>query len=342
MRPFLIAAAVFGSILAVGVTPRQAAAIDLIGKDAFGGWTKDAPGVRRLIRPSDLPAPSSNSAREGPTIVPRPSDAELRVPNGFRAALFADGLDKPRLLRVAPNGDIFVSEGLAGRIRVLRPTDDNSSAKTVAIFASGLNKPFGLAFYPRGGNPTHLYVAETDGIVRFPYRNGDLTAREEPEVLDLRLPSGEHGLPGGGHWTRDIVFGPQSLRMFISVGSATNVAELMPERTLDFIAEHEAGYGRGAAWGSETNRAVVPSPVPLDRNFVHSRPDCVTARRWLCIRLVDFGVLRLNGTGSATICHPILLHASLMAAFMGGPGFIAAASKTRGRPESGPILLRTC
>jgi glucose/arabinose dehydrogenase len=266
MKRLLIVVSIFGVLVVAESCPRRAAAVDLVGKEAFGDWTQDAPGIRRYIRPYHLPAPSMDSAEAPSTIVPRPAGAELRVPDGFRARLFAEGLQSPRLLRVAPNGDIFVSEGLAGQIRVLRPAADNARPSKVAVFASGLNRPFGLAFYPRSANPRYLYVAQTDGIVRFPYRNGDLVARGEPEVLNLRLPTGEHGLPGGGHWTRDIIFSSHSSRMFISVGSATNVAESMPERSRDFIAWHEARHGRGASWAEETNRAVVLVASPDGRN----------------------------------------------------------------------------
>jgi len=264
MKYMLAISSICGVILASELMSRPAGAVDLVGAKAFGDWTQDAPGVRRYIRPYHLPAPSMDSADAPSTIVQRPPGAELRVPDGFRARLFAQGLQRPRLLRVAPNGDIFVSEGLVGQIRVLRPSADNTRASTIAVFASGLNKPFGLAFYPQGANPRYLYVAETDGIVRFPYRVGDLVARAEPEVLNFRLPTGEHGLPGGGHWTRDIVF--KSTRMFISVGSATNAAESMPARSPEFIARHEARYGRGAAWANETNRAVVLAASPDGRN----------------------------------------------------------------------------
>lgn len=250
-----------------GVASTPAAALDLIGADAFGGWTEDAPGVRRLIRPSDLPPTSSDSIADPPTVVPRPAGAMLSVPEGFKVELFADGLDRPRVVRVAPNGDIFVSEGIAGQIRVLRPNSTDSGVETVAMYAAGLNRPFGLAFYPRGLNPTHLYVAENNRVIRFPYNNGDLVARGVPKVLTLQLPSGGvSGLPAGGHWTRDVVFGPRSQRMFISIGSATNAAEMMREETPEFIAQHEAKYGRGASWGNETNRAVVLAASPKGRN----------------------------------------------------------------------------
>jgi len=256
MRLLLTFITICSSVLLYTVAPHQAAAVDLVGQNAFGDWTKDAPGVRRYIRPQHLPTPSMNSAEGASTVVPRPAGAQLHVPAGFRVALFADGLRRPRVLRLAPNGDIFVSEGVAGQIRVLRPSADNTRAATIAVYASGLDQPFGLAFYPRN-NPRYLYVAETDRILRYRYERGDLVARGAPDILPLKLPTGEHGLPGGGHWTRDILFSPEEKRMFVSVGSGTNVAENMPQRSPEFIAQHERQHGRGASWGNETNRAVV-------------------------------------------------------------------------------------
>ena len=110
------------------------------------------------------------------------------------------GLDQPRLIRVAPNGDVFVVESSAGRIRLLRPADGGDEVSRNEIFASGLNLPFGIAFYPAGNDPQWVYVANTDSVVRFPYRNGDLRAEEKAEIVVPKLPA------GGNHWTRDIAF----------------------------------------------------------------------------------------------------------------------------------------
>jgi len=266
MRLLLTVATICGGILLHVLTPQQAAAVDLVGPKAFGDWTKDAPGVRRYIRPQHLPRPSMESAEGASTVVPRPAGAQLHVPAGFRVALFAQGLRRPRVMRLAPNGDIFVSEGVADQIRVLRPSADNTRAATMTVYASGLNRPYGMAFYPRN-NPRFLYVAETDRLLRYRYTRGDLVARGAPEVLPMTLPTGEHGLPGGGHWTRDILFSPEEKRLFISVGSGTNDAENMADQSPAFIARHEAVHGRGASWGTETNRAAVLVTGPEARSI---------------------------------------------------------------------------
>src|SRR6202035_5713779 len=138
------------------------------------------------------------------------------VPPGFEVTLFAEGLDQPRLIRAAPNGDIFVAESAAGRVRVLRPSQYGKPRGEV--FASGLSEPFGISFYPPGADPQWVYVANTNSVVRFPYRNGDLDARGRPESIVPKLPT-------GGHWTRDVVFSPDGSKMYVSVGSGSNVAD---------------------------------------------------------------------------------------------------------------------
>jgi glucose/arabinose dehydrogenase len=174
------------------------------------------------------------------------------VPPGFTVEPFVTGLAGPRMLRRAPNGDIFVVESLAGNIRAIRATDGAGKPDKVEIFARGLDEPFGIAFYPPGPDPKWIYVAETDAIRRFPYTNGDLVARGAAQAVIEHLPIGD-----GAHWTRDILFSPDGQRMYVSIGSASNVADAMrPESEQDikrFIADHPLG----AAWGQEANRADV-------------------------------------------------------------------------------------
>jgi glucose/arabinose dehydrogenase len=123
------------------------------GTDAFGDWRLDKPGTIRLITPKDLPAPGATpSAANVSRVVAKPANAKLRVPPGFRIELFADGLNGPRILRVAPNGDIFVAETYKGSIRILRAADGASKPDTNEVFAAGLNRPFGIAFFPNGDN----------------------------------------------------------------------------------------------------------------------------------------------------------------------------------------------
>src|SRR4029078_2189020 len=101
----------------------------------------------------------------------------------------------------APNGDVFVAESTPGRIKVVRGLDGNGRALRVEVFASGLSRPFGIAFYPPGPKPQYVYVANTGSLVRFPYETGDLQARGAPEAIVPDLPS-RGQLTRGGHWTR--------------------------------------------------------------------------------------------------------------------------------------------
>ena len=110
----------------------------------------------------------------------RPEGAELKLPEGFEAEVFTTDVEGPRILRIAPNGDVFVSETQSGRIKVLRPSDDHSSVDTVTAYAQGLVQPFGMQFFPAGDNPEWLYVAENNRVVRYPYRPGDTSASGEP------------------------------------------------------------------------------------------------------------------------------------------------------------------
>ena len=189
-----------------GISPAELAQQD-------GDWTHDAPGVHHQVDLAQLPPVfATESAHNGPKEVKRPDGAMPQVPKGFKIEVYATGLRNPRYLLTAPNGDIFVSETGGGRIKVLHDgvteTFDDSSA---------LNKPFGLAFYPAGPDPQFLYVANTDSVVRYPYHNGDLKATGPAE----KLPT--HIFGGGSHFTRALVFSPDGKRLYVTVGSGSNV-----------------------------------------------------------------------------------------------------------------------
>jgi glucose/arabinose dehydrogenase len=195
----------------------------LTGRAAFTDYSQEKPGVVRKITLADLPQPhETESAENEAHIVARPRDAWPQTLPGFRVELCASGLDRPRLIRTAPNGDVFVAESYAGRITVFRGIDGNGKPEQKQVFATGLRRPFGIAFYPPGPNPEWIYVGNTDSVLRFPYRNGDLKARGEPQTIVPNLPSGAGLLGGGGHWTRDIAFSPDGKKMLVSVGSYSN------------------------------------------------------------------------------------------------------------------------
>jgi glucose/arabinose dehydrogenase len=188
----------------------------------FTDYLHQQPGAMRKITVANLPEPyQTQSADNRAHIVPRPSDAWPKALPGFTVTQFATGLENPRLIRRAPNGDLFVAESEPGRIRVLRGIGADGKAQTVEIFATGLSQPFGIAFYPPGPNPQFVYVGNTGSVVRFPYRNGDLKARGPAQTMVPDIPSGGR-LTGGGHWTRDLAFSRDGSKMFVSVGSHSN------------------------------------------------------------------------------------------------------------------------
>jgi glucose/arabinose dehydrogenase len=210
--PALLACAL--SVVTVHSAAAQASADHVV----FSDYRQQRPGVVHHITLADLPEPfATESAANGPTVVARPDGAWPVVPPGFKVELYATGLNNPRLIRTAPNGDLFVVESGAQDVKVMRGLTPDGKAQTVTTFATGLRQPFGLAFYPLGADPQWVYIGNTDSVVRFPYRNGDLKARGPAETIVPVLPA------HGGHWTRDVAFTLDGKKMFVSVGSASNV-----------------------------------------------------------------------------------------------------------------------
>lgn len=221
-------------------------------------WRHQSPGTAHAIKADDLPAPYATSAPgNSPKVVPQPPDAKLAVPEGFKVELFSKGLDNGRIVRVAPNGDIFIAETRANRIRVLQAPDGATKPELDEIFTTGLDRPFGIAFYPSGAEPQWIYVANNNSVVRFPYRNGDHKASGPAEIIVPKLSDTTNG-----HTTRDIAFSKDGKRLFISVGSGSNVADGMKAKSPDEIKQWETENALGAAWGAETHRAnvLVTSP----------------------------------------------------------------------------------
>jgi glucose/arabinose dehydrogenase len=168
------------------------------------------------ITAADLPKPfATPAARNGPRLVPRPADAWPRAKPGFKVELVTGEIASPRRLRVAPNGDLFVASQ-NGQVMVVRGIGADGKAGKIARFADGLKLPYGIAFHPPGPEPQWLYVASTDSLDRFAYRNGDLEARGKAEHL-ADLPT------GGGHWTRDLEFSADGKTLYVAVGSASNI-----------------------------------------------------------------------------------------------------------------------
>ena len=221
-QPLLLLA--FASLFgpAISLPAQSSSGTVLTGQAAFTDYSQESPGVRRKLTVADLPAPyATKGVDNGAQMVKRPDGAWPKAPAGFKVDLYATGLDQPRLIRTAPNGDLFVAVSYSNKIMVFRGVDANDKPKEVSTFADNLSQPFGIAFHPLGPNPKWVYIGNTDSVVRFPYKNGDLKATGPAQKL-TDLPGGGK-LRGGGHWTRDIVFSKDGKRMFVSVGSHSNV-----------------------------------------------------------------------------------------------------------------------
>jgi glucose/arabinose dehydrogenase len=199
--------------------------VALFGQTAaspFYDFHAESPGTIHKVTVGDLPAPfATKSAPNFPMPFPRPAGAMPKVLPGFKVQLYVTGLDNPRELRTAPNGDVFAAEMHNGEIEVFRGVAKDGTAEHKATFVSGLKQPFGIGFYPLGPDPQWVYIADTDAVMRYPYRNGDLKARGPAQIIVPEI------FPGAsephGHTTRDLVFSPDGKKMYIAVGSGSNI-----------------------------------------------------------------------------------------------------------------------
>ncbi|HWH78925.1 MAG TPA: sorbosone dehydrogenase family protein [Candidatus Binatus sp.] len=183
----------------------------------FGAETTNRPIVEtgpaeKLV----LPAPYASRGVANPSrVVPWPNGKMPSAPAGFEVNLFADDLNNPRMIYVLPNGDVLVMESNPqnsdSRIIFLR-VDRNQQTLLRQPFLRRLNLAFGMAL-----SGSRFYIGNTDGVVVVPYHNGDSQIKRRPEkILDL---------PGGGHFTRNLLVDHSANKLYISVGSATNVDE---------------------------------------------------------------------------------------------------------------------
>lgn len=168
-----------------------------------------------ILPPPYATEPSVNQSK----VVDWPEGQMPTAPAGFTVTKFADELDNPRNTYVADNGDIFVVEsntnGSADRITIFQDKDQNGDYEVRETFKDGLNSPYGVLIL---GN--HFYIANTDGLYRFPYRAGQVKLEAEGEKI-VELPAGGYN----NHWTRNLIASEDGSKIYISVGSASNVAE---------------------------------------------------------------------------------------------------------------------
>jgi glucose/arabinose dehydrogenase len=215
MRHLHLSALLLGAALVM----LHAAKIDrwsiLTGSAAWADSVNLVPGLSRYISPGGLPAPGDGTAGTQP-YVPRPDGAMPKAPPGFAVNIYAEtGSNEPRQIRTAPNGDIFVANQAQGTITVYRGIDSNGRAVQSQTFASGLNSPFGIAFFPLGNNPQWVIVGDNNAVVRLRYRSGDLKASSSAEAVV--------NLPSGGHPTRDVVYSKDGQSMFVAIGANSNI-----------------------------------------------------------------------------------------------------------------------
>ncbi|HEX6124487.1 MAG TPA: sorbosone dehydrogenase family protein, partial [Pyrinomonadaceae bacterium] len=214
----------------------------------------DKPTIHR-VDAATLPPPfETKSAVRASKRIPQPADAKLYLPRGFKINVFADGnFREPRWMALAPNGDVFLADSRANSIIVLRDKNKDGVAEERFVFSDKLSQPFGMAFHK-----DWLYVANTDAVVRLKYRSGQTTAAGEPERLVELTPGGYNQ-----HWTRNILFSPDGGKMFVSIGSASNVnVEADPRRAAISVYDPDGKNHRifagglrnpiGLAWNPKT------------------------------------------------------------------------------------------
>ena len=205
------------------------------------------------IRADQLAPPyATRSAGNPPQVVDQPKGAQLLAPRGFHINVFAGGFDDPRTMLLAPNGDVIVAEPGGGKVTILRDANHDGVAEQRSTFASGLSSPFGLALH--GG---FLYVGNEDSVVRYAYRPGQLTASGP---LKLITP-----LPGGGHSTRGLLVSRDGTKLYVSVGSASNVSVEEPPRASILIMNPDGSGRRTFASGMRNpiGMALEPSSGAL-------------------------------------------------------------------------------
>jgi glucose/arabinose dehydrogenase len=315
----------------------------ITGTFAFVSFKDEKPGTYRKITVADLPKPyATEGVSNGPTVVPMPAGAWPKAPAGFKVERYAEDLDEPRELRTAPNGDLFVSESRAGKVEVFRGITGDGKPAQRSVFATGLTNNFGIAFYPLGKNPEWVYLANTGSVIRYHYHNGDLKASGEPETVIAELPA------GGGHWTRDLAFSNDGKRLFVSVGSRSNVddpdshpAETHRANILEFTPEGKFVKIYAAGIRNPVGIAVNPTTGQLwcsvnERDMLGDNlvPDYVTSVKeggfygWPWYYIGDHQDPRLAGThpelkGKVTVPDVLLQphNASLQLTFYSGDQF---------------------
>ncbi|RDI12278.1 glucose/arabinose dehydrogenase [Flavobacterium sp. AG291] len=215
MKKHIITFSILG-LLAVSSCKQQPSKEEKQQAQAEGSTT-----VKTAIGDLTLPAPySSESVTKRNGMKDWPERQTPKAPAGFTVTKFAGDLKNPRNTYIAPNGDIFVAESgtmnSADQITVFRDKDKDGNFETRTIFAEKLNQPYGMLILK-----DYFYVANTDGLYRYPYKEGELKLRTDKATKIVELPAGGYN----NHWTRNLLANADGSKIYISVGSASNVAE---------------------------------------------------------------------------------------------------------------------
>jgi glucose/arabinose dehydrogenase len=218
-----------------------------------GAPTPQAPATHISIDLNAMPAPyATPTASNGPQTISAPS-AQLAVPLGFTANVFAQGLSHARNLAVGPTGDVFLAESGADRITLLRDADGDGRAETRTTFAAGYNNPYGMAV-----TQNYLYVADLDGVTRVRYNAGETAAI--PNSREAVTPANALG-DASGHSTRNIALSPDGTRLYAAIGSRGNIAEEPVPRAT--IQEFTLGPFSAMATAQRTLASGLRNPVGL-------------------------------------------------------------------------------
>jgi glucose/arabinose dehydrogenase len=217
---------------------------------------KESPLRHYNITLKDLPQPNATPNAVNPSrVIPKPEGASLTLPPGFAVETYAEGdLRRPRWMALAANGDVFVSEHQAGRITILRDGNSDGRVDERFVFAEGLKQPFGLAFWR-----DYLYVGNVNAVVRFKYKPGQTKAEGAAEQIAA--------LSGEGyreHWTRNVIFSPDGKKMYVSVGSKSNV-DVEPDPMRATISEYNPDGTGHRIYASGVRNAIGMAFYPGTR-----------------------------------------------------------------------------
>lgn len=249
------------TLLLFGIAFCSSAQMKELSEERKDEWAKKEPvTVETAVGALTLPPPfHSESVEKESRVIGWPEGKTPQAPAGFKVERYADGFEHPRRTYLAPNNDLFVvesnTENSADRITVLRDKDGDAVPETREIFLDNLNQPYGMLILDN-----YFYVANTDGLYRYPYTEGDLEIEEEGEKI-VELPAGGYN----NHWTRNLIAGKDGKKIYISVGSASNVGEYGMEKEERRAAILEINPDGS---GEKIYAAGLRNPVGMDWNPV--------------------------------------------------------------------------